>query len=110
MQSSGSGPAIPNRVLRVRPAYIFLNRNQRLLTAVEGCCTLLWESMQEPTKCQELTCSWPDFVGVVDVSGQGVGGVTIGELLSCMPTVFRWQCPADVMANIKTFRSPGGTI
>ncbi len=99
-----------NRVLRARPVYIFLNCNQWLLTAVEGCRTLLQETTREPTKCWELTCGWPNFVGFVDASGQGVGGVIIGELTLCTPTVFRWQWPVDVTANIKTFCSPGGTI
>ncbi len=109
---AGVGPLSPcNRVLRVRPAYVFLNRNQQLLTAVEGCCTLLWESMWEPTKFRELvTCGWLDFVGIVDASGQGIGGVIIGELTSCTLTVFQWQWPEDVTANIKTFCNPGGTI
>ncbi len=99
-----------NRVLRARPAYVFLNCNQRLLTAVEGCHTLLRESTREPTKCWELMCGWPDFIGIVDASGQGVSGVILGELMSCTPTVFRWQWPEDVTANIKTFCNPGGTI
>jgi hypothetical protein len=99
-----------NRVLRARQNYVFLNHNQRLLTTLEGCCTLLRESTWEPTKCRELTCGWSDFVGIVDASGQGVGGVIFGELTACTPTVFWWQWPEDVMANIKMFRNPGGTI
>jgi hypothetical protein len=55
-------------------------------------------------------CGWPDFLGIVDASGQGVGGVIFGELMACTPTVFRWQWPEDVTANIKTFRNPRGTI
>jgi hypothetical protein len=99
-----------NRVLRACQNYVFLNRNQRLLTALEGCRKLLQESTWEPTKCQELTCGWPDFVGIVDASGQGVSGVIFGELTACTPKVFQWQWPEDVMANIKTFHNPGGTI
>ncbi len=30
--------------------------------------------------------------------------------MACTPTVFWWQWPEDVMANIKMFRNPGGTI
>ncbi len=97
-----------NRVLRACPAYDFLNHNQRLLTPVEGCHTLLRKLTWEPTKCRELTCGWPDFVGIIDASGQGVGGVIIGELMLCSSTVFWWQWPADVTANIKTFCNPGG--
>jgi hypothetical protein len=71
-----------NRVLRVRPLCALLNCNQRLLTTVEECCTLLQESTRESTKCWELTCGWSACVGIVDTSGQGIGGVIIGELTS----------------------------
>ena len=42
---------------------------------------MLRESFREPTRCRELTSRWPDFVGIVDASSHGVGGVD-GLLLS----------------------------
>ncbi len=99
-----------NRVLQACPQYVFLNCNQWLLTALEGCRTLLRESTQEPTKCRELTCGWPDFVGIVDASGQDIGEVIFGELTACTPTVFQWQWSENLTAKIKTFCNPGGTI
>ena len=30
-----------NRILKVQPPYVFLNQNKRVLTAIEGCRTLL---------------------------------------------------------------------
>jgi hypothetical protein len=58
--------------------------------AIEGMKTLLQESTREPTQCQELVTRWPDFVGMKDMSSQGVGGIIIGELFKCTPTVFRF--------------------
>jgi hypothetical protein len=46
----------------------------------------------------------------VDASSYGVGGVVFGELSACTPTVFRWQWPEDIHANIKTLQNQTGTI
>jgi hypothetical protein len=53
---------------------------------------------------------WPDFIGVVDASSHGVGGVIIGELSECLPMVFRLQWPPDITANVKSEANPKGTI
>ncbi len=99
-----------NRVLKVRPPYVYLHQNARVLNAIEGCQTLLQEPTREPTKCCKLTCGWPDFIGIVNASSHGVEGVIFGELLGCTPTVFRWQWPKDIRSQIKTFENPNGTI
>ncbi len=90
-----------NPVLKVRLPYIYLHRNARVLNAIEGCRTLLWESTREPTRCRKLTCGWPDFIGIIDVSSHGVRGVIFGELAGCTPMVFRWQWPEDIRSQIK---------
>jgi hypothetical protein len=99
-----------NRILKRKPHVVYLNRNERLLTAVEGCRTLLRESTTEPTRCRQLVTGWPDYIGFVDASGHGAGGVVIGELSPCVPTIFRWQWPPDVTADIKTATNPTGRI
>jgi len=87
---AGCGLLSPcNRVLKKRPPYVYLQRNVAVLTAVEGCRTLLRESTKEPTRCRELVSGWPDYIGIVDASGHGVGGVVVGELSNCAPVVFR---------------------
>ena len=53
---------------------------------------------------------WPDFVGIVDASSHGVGGVVIGERAECIPTVFHWQWPSDIMSNIRFNTNPTGWI
>jgi hypothetical protein len=99
-----------NRILRVKPPFIYLNRNKRLLTSLEGCRTLLRESTKDPTRCRQLIQGWPDYIGFVDASGHGAGGVIIGEQSACTPTVFRWQWPPDIAHDIKTADNPGGRI
>jgi hypothetical protein len=69
-----------NRILKLQLPYVYFHRNLKALNAIERCRTLLWESTWEPTWCRELTCGWPDFIGIVDASSHGVGGVIFGEL------------------------------
>jgi hypothetical protein len=78
--------------------------------AVEGCRTLLRESTKGPTCCRQLVTGWPDYIGFVDASGHGAGGVVIGELSPCVPTIFPWQWPPDVTEDIKTTTNPEGRI
>jgi len=99
-----------NRILKRQPPYVYLHRNKRLLTAIEGCRTLLRESTKVPTRCRQLVTGWPDYIGFVDASGHGAGGVVIGELSPCVPTIFRWKWPPDVTKDIKTATNPEGRI
>jgi hypothetical protein len=71
---------------------------------------LLRESTQEPTQCRELTCGWPDYIGIVDASSHGIGGVVVGELSGCVPTVFRLQWPEDIHTQVVSFNNPAGNI
>jgi hypothetical protein len=108
---AGCGLLSPcNRVLTKRPPYVYLQRNVAVLTAVEGCQTLLRESTKEPTRWQELVSGWPDYIGIVDASGQGVGGVVVGELSDCTPVVFRWEWPANIKNNIVSSSNPTGGL
>jgi hypothetical protein len=99
-----------NRILKSKPAYVYINRNKRILTAIEGCRTLLRESTKQPTRCRQLVTGWPDYIGFVDASSHGAGGVVIGELSPCVPTIFRWQWPEEVARDIITEHNPGGNI
>ena len=57
-----------------------------------------------------MVAGWPDYVSIVDASGHGAGGVVLGELSRCTPTVFRWEWPEDIKQDIKTFDNPSGRI
>ena len=77
-----------NRILKKHPTYIFLRKNKCILMAITDCHIFLRESTMEPMQCKELVCSWPNSVGIVDVSRHDVGGAVMGELGKCTPTVF----------------------
>ncbi len=99
-----------NRLLKRRPPVVYFHRNASLHAAISNCRTILQESTSCPTRCRELVAGWPDFIGLVDASSRGVGGVIIGELSECLPTVFRLQWPPDITANVKSEANPKGTI
>ena len=99
-----------NSVIRARPRVVYLGRNERLLTALQDARVLVRETMAKPTHCAQLVRKWPDYVGVKDASGHGVGGVVIGENMPCTPTVFRLEWPEDVKRNIVSSSNRSGTI
>jgi hypothetical protein len=80
-----------NHVLKAKPPYVYLSKNKKVLHMIKGCRTLLQESTREPTRCRQLISGWLEFVGIVDTSGHGVGGVVVEELSLCVLAVFRWQ-------------------
>ena len=71
---------------------------------------MLRESTKDPTQFKELVSGWPDFVGIVDASSHDVGGVVVSKLSTCVPTVFRWEWPPNIKADIKSFANPTGSI
>ena len=99
-----------NWVLRAAPAIVYLHSNHALMEAIIDTRTLLRESTSAPTRCRELVVGWPDYIGVVDASGQGVGGVVFGENMGCPPTVFRLEWPDDIKADLQTWTNMKGTI
>ena len=45
-----------------------------------------------------------------DASGHGVGGIIVGGLHACAPTVFLVEWPEDIKSNIRTAGNPTGRI
>lgn len=78
-----------NAVLRKEPRFVYFHRNKLLLEALVDIRVLLKESICNPTLCRELVMGWPDYIAIVDASGQGVGIVVVGEVSLCIPTVAR---------------------
>ena len=107
----GKGLLSPcNTILRKQPDMVFLHHNRVLRQAISDCRSILRESTLAPTKCKELVVDWPDYVGVKDASGYGVGGIIVGEAKSCIPTVFRMEWPDDIRAEINSDKNPNGKL
>jgi hypothetical protein len=97
-------------ILGLRPEHVFIYRNEPLHRAISDCRTFLRESVSNPTKCKCLVPAWPDYIGLTDASGHGLGGVIVGENAAVPPTVFRLQWPPDITNNIVSDTNPNGTI
>jgi hypothetical protein len=108
----GRGLLTPmNRLLRKKPAFVYIHRNKKLFHTIKDCRTPLREATLRPPKCSELVMGAPDFVGVKDASVHGVGGIVIGENMACVPTVFRMEWPEWVKEEVrKTNCGKGGSL
>jgi hypothetical protein len=85
----GKGLLSPcNRLRRKRPGVVYFHRNAPLFLAIKDMRTILRKSTTRPTRCKELVVGWLDYVGICDASSFGAGGVILGKLLACRPTVF----------------------
>jgi hypothetical protein len=108
---NGRGLLSPrNKVMRKEPPKVFLHRNQPLREAISDIRTFMQESICDPTLCRELVSGWPDYVAIVDASGQGVGIVVVGENRAVKPTVVRIEWPDDIKAAIISDSNPNGSI
>ncbi len=98
---AGKGLLSPfNAILRKEPKVVYLHRCKGALQAMKDCRTLLRESTTAPTRCKELVMGVPEYIGTKDASGQGVGGVIVGNTKACTPTLFRFEWPDDIKADL----------
>jgi hypothetical protein len=98
-------------LLAIEPQFVYLHRNQHLFNDVIGCHTFLREPVGLPTKYRNLVQQgWPDYVGITDASGHGVGGCIMGENAVISPMVFQYQWPSDITNNIVSDDNPIGRI
>jgi hypothetical protein len=58
----------------------------------------------------KTVASWPDYIGIMDASSHGVGGVVIGKLSELPPTPFCLQCPPEKTNALVMFQNPQGKI
>jgi hypothetical protein len=70
----------------------------------------LRKSIASPTHCKDVVAGWPNYIGIVDASSDGVGGVVIGELSALPPTVFQFEWPQDISEDLVSFQNPSGKI
>jgi len=95
-----------NWVIQKQPKVVYLHKDGTLLEAISDVRTILQASKKHPTQCKDLVAGWPDYIGIVDASSHGVGGVVIGELSEITPTVFRLQWPEEIQKGSGVLRQP----
>ena len=89
---------------------VYLHKDGKLMESITDTRTILRVSTATPTQCKDLVADWPDYIGIVDASSHGIGGVVIGELLELPPTVFRLQWPPEITKDLVSFDNPNGKI
>ena len=52
----------------------------------------------------------PDYCGTHDASGTGVGEIWHGGQHALPPTVWQYEWPKEVKAQLVSFKNPKGTI
>jgi hypothetical protein len=63
-----------------------------------------------PTRWAEIIDSAPAFLGTVDASGQGMGGVWISADDNDHPILWRLEFPASVQSCLVTYNNPSGNL
>jgi hypothetical protein len=94
-----------NWIIQRRPQVVYLHWDGALMEALQDIHTILLAATISSTQCKDLVAAWRDYIGIVDASSHGVGGVIIGELSELPPTVFRFQWPPEISADIRHQRT-----
>ena len=101
-----------NQVLSIwpEPKLVYIRPNSKLVKAIEGFRVLLCKAHKDPTKCKQLVTGNPHFIGIMDASKEGTGGVVVGKGEVCVPTVFRLKWPKDIQEMVCIQENPDGPI
>jgi hypothetical protein len=81
-----------------------------LKQALQDWITILRRIGSRPTSVLELTPGPPAYIGYVDASGFGAGGVWISGTHNITPTVWRIPFPPDVEKRLVSDSNPTGDI
>ena len=100
-----------NRVLAREPRFVWFKPGGELAAGLRDWRAIFKYALSEPTHVKQLVRDPdPHVGGIVDASGEGVGGVVFGMKIGCKPTVFRFKWPASITSQLKTQSNPAGTI
>jgi hypothetical protein len=65
---------------------------------------------ERPTRWAEIIDSSPAFLGTVDASGSGMGGIWLSAAGNHHPILWRSEFPATVQSRLVTVSNPTGTL
>ena len=85
-----------NHQLAKTPKKVWFRRGSPQRKALQLWKTLLLDVMREPTLAKELVPASPDFVGLVDASGEGTGGVWLSGKSQLPATAWRLEWPQAI--------------
>ena len=99
-----------NRIIAQKPRHVWFRKRSALTIALRDWRSIFKEALKTPTHVRQLVRGEPNIAGIVDASGEGVGGVIFGMTDDIVPTVFRFQWPEEVTQQLQTEANPSGTI
>ena len=99
-----------NRLIAQQPKTVWFRKGSLLTQALTDWRIIFKEALKRPTHVCQIVHGDPDIVGIVDASGEGVGGVIFGFNQSCVPTVFRFEWPEEIKEQLQTEENPTGKI
>ncbi|EJK43807.1 hypothetical protein THAOC_37712 [Thalassiosira oceanica] len=94
---AGRGFMTPlNHQLAKTPKKVWFRKGSPQRKALQLWKSLLLDVMREPTLAKELVPASPDFVGLVDASGEGTGGVWLSGKSKLPATAWRLEWPPGI--------------
>jgi len=105
--------SILQHVLVDQPTSSRLRLKPNVTASLQDWQLLAQNLAKTPTPIQSLVPTPPSFLGAVDASGAGLGGVWLPTPIappSAKPIVFRLPFPRDIQANLVTAHNPTGTL
>ncbi|KAL7546620.1 hypothetical protein ACHAWF_015384 [Thalassiosira exigua] len=82
-----------NRLLAIEPTKVYWDRCPDARKAFDDWRQLIRAAAKEPTHTRELVADEPDYVGYLDASGEGAGGVWLPANSALAPIVWRFPWP-----------------
>ncbi|KAL7525054.1 hypothetical protein ACHAWF_002174, partial [Thalassiosira exigua] len=99
-----------NQMMQFRPRYVRWKTWRAARQAFDDWRQLIRAAAKEPTHTKELVPDEADYVGALDASGEGAGGVWIPGKTELAPIVWRFEWPPEVVTRLVTEDNPEGDI
>jgi hypothetical protein len=99
-----------NEALQGLPSFVGLGRHGEVRKALLDAGALIQELARRPTHVSELVDRDADYIGFCDASAFGAGGVWFSGGKSLAPTVWRFEFPPDITAQVISDKNPTGVL
>ena len=99
-----------NRSISQQPKTVWFRKGSSLRQALTDWRIIFKDTLRRPTHVKQLVRGDPDTARIVDASGEGVGGVIFRINQGCVLTVFRFEWPEEIKAQLQTEQNPTGSI
>ena len=99
-----------NNALKNDPSFIGLGKDSEVRAALRDFITLIQDLEHRPTHVSELVARPDSYIGFVDASAAGAGGVWFGGDDELDPTVWHFEFPPDITQDVVSDANPNGRL